>query len=92
MGTDRIDLSWTPPLDEGGAEIEGYRIMVAGPTGGFTALVNHTGTAATSYSDTGLEPGTRQRYQVQAINDAGGGAEFEHRGGADGPGGCGRRR
>ena len=71
VGTDRIDLDWTPPLDDGGSEIEGYRIMVAGPTGGFTALVNHTGTTATSYSDTGLEPGTRQRYRVEAINDAG---------------------
>ncbi|MDE2796519.1 MAG: fibronectin type III domain-containing protein [Gemmatimonadota bacterium] len=71
VGTDRIDLSWTPPLNDGGSEIEGYRILVAGPTGGFTALVNHTGTTATTYSHSGLDPGTRQRYQVQAINDAG---------------------
>ena len=71
VGTDRIDLSWTPPLEDGGAEIEGYRILVAEASGEFTALLNHTGTAATAYSHTGLKPGDERRYQVQAINDAG---------------------
>ena len=72
-GTDRIDLSWTPPLEDGGAEIEGYRILVADTSGGFTILANHTGSAATAYSHAGLEPGTRLRYRVHAVNDAGAG-------------------
>ena len=73
VGTDRIDLSWAPPLEDGGAEIEGYRIMVAGSSGAFEVLANHTGTAATTYSHTGLDPGTRLRYRVRAVNDAGAG-------------------
>ncbi|MDE2795966.1 MAG: fibronectin type III domain-containing protein [Gemmatimonadota bacterium] len=71
VGTDRIDLWWTEPLDDGGSEIEGYRISVSGQSGGFVVLVNHTGTAATSYTHADLEPGDTWRYQVQAINDAG---------------------
>ncbi|MDE2795964.1 MAG: fibronectin type III domain-containing protein [Gemmatimonadota bacterium] len=71
VGTDRIDLWWTEPLDDGGSGIEGYRISVSGQSGGFVVLVNHTGTAATSYTHAGLEPGDTWRYQVQAINDAG---------------------
>ena len=72
-GTDRIDLSWAPPLEDGGTEIEGYRIMVAGPSGAFEVLVNHSGSTATTYSHSGLDPGTHRRYQVQAVNDVGAG-------------------
>ena len=72
-GTSRIDLSWTPPPDDGGSEIAGYRILVAEPGGEFAVLANHTGSAATAYSHAGLDPGTRLRYRVQAVNDAGAG-------------------
>ena len=74
VATDRIDLSWTPPIDDGGAEIEGYRILEDDGSGEFEVLANHTGSTATIWSHTGLDPGSRHSYQVRAINEAGAGA------------------
>ena len=74
VGTNRIDLSWTPPIEDGGAEIEGYRILADDGSGQFEVLANHTGSTATIWSHTGLDPGTRHSYQVRAINEAGAGA------------------
>ena len=72
-GTTAIDLSWTEPADNGGASISGYKIEDS-PNGssGWTELVaNHT---STSYSHTGLSPGTTRHYRVSAINSVGTGS------------------
>ena len=72
-----IDLSWTEPADNGGADIEGYRIEWS-PNGStnWQDVIADTGDTATTYSDTGtgatgLAPNTARHYRVSAINSAG---------------------
>ena len=57
--TTRIDLSWTAPASTGGSASTGYKIEVSSDTGAsWTDLVANTGDANTTYSHTGLAPGT----------------------------------
>ena len=72
VGRDRIDLSWTAPIDDGGSAITGYRIeSSADGSAGWADLVANTGSAATIYSHTGLMPNTTLHYRVSAINGEG---------------------
>ena len=68
-GSTQIDLTWVAPADDGGSAITGYRIEVSnnGSTG-WSDLEDDTGTADTSYSQTGLAPGSTRHYRVSAIN------------------------
>ena len=70
-GLTRMDLSWSAPSSDGGAAITGYRIEVSEDGSAWTDLAADTGSAATSYSDTGLAPGITRHYRVSAINSAG---------------------
>ena len=71
-GTSQIDLSWSAPRNTGGAPILGYRIEASDDGGGtWTIIRRNTGTAATTFSDQGLQPATTRRYRVSAINTAG---------------------
>ena len=72
-GQTRIDLSWTAPSDDGGAGITGYKIEVSTNGSTWSDLVANTGSAATSYSHTGLTAGSTRHYRVSAINSAGAG-------------------
>ena len=69
-GTSIIDLSWTEPENNGGAEITGYKVewSADGSTNWQTLAASHT---ETSYSDTGLATGTTRYYRVSAINSVG---------------------
>ncbi|MGZ4437744.1 MAG: fibronectin type III domain-containing protein [Nocardioidaceae bacterium] len=58
----KIDLSWTPSTDDVG--VTRYRIFRDG------ALLD-TISAASSYSDTTVTPGSTHSYQVRALDDAG---------------------
>ena len=71
-GSTQIDLAWDAPASDGGSAITGYRIQVS-PSGSsnWSDLVADTGNTATEYSHTGLNPGTRRFYRVQAINAVG---------------------
>ena len=72
VGRDRIDLSWTAPMDDGGSAITGYRIeSSANGSAGWADLVADTGSAATTHSHTGLMPNTTLHYRVSAINGEG---------------------
>jgi titin len=68
-----VALTWSAPGSDGGAPITGYRID--SNTGGtWTVAVADTGSAARSYTFTGLANGETVVYRVSAINVAGTGA------------------
>ncbi len=69
----QLDLSWSSPPNDGGAAVTGYRIEVSADSLAWSDLVANTGSTATTYSHTGLEPGTTRHYRVSAINPAGAG-------------------
>ena len=70
----RIDLFWLAPAYDGGAAVTGYRIEVSENATAWTDLVVNTGSRATTYSHTGLMPGSTRHYRVSAINRVGPGA------------------
>ena len=73
-GQTEIDLSWTAPSDDGGADITGYRIEVSTDGSSWSDLEADTGSTSTSYSHTGLSAASTRHYRVSAINSAGTGA------------------
>jgi len=74
-GPTRMDLSWTAPVDDGGAAITAYAIEVS-PNGTslWTNLETSTGSAATDYTHTDLTGATTYHYRVRAINAGGTGS------------------
>ena len=74
-GSNRIDLDWTEPADNGGADITGYRIEVSSNgSSGWSNRTANTGNTSTNYSHFGLDAGTTRHYRVSAINSVGTGA------------------
>ena len=73
-GTSRINLAWTAPSYTGGVPLIGYRIEVSEDRGSsWSDLVSKTRSATTTYSHTGLRPGSTRYYRVSAINQVGAG-------------------
>ena len=74
-GTDQLRLTWTRPSTDGGSPITGYQIerslSVSGP---WIIYKASTGSATTTYTDTGRAPGTTRFYRVRALNAQGRGA------------------
>ncbi len=70
----QIDLFWAAPAYDGGAPVIGYRVEVSETGAAWTDLVVNTGSRATTYSHTGLLPGSERHYRVSAINRVGAGA------------------
>ncbi len=71
-GETEINLSWTAPVDDGGAAISGYQIEGSADAGETWAdLVADTESAATTYTHTGLQPGSTHHYRIRAINSVG---------------------
>ena len=70
-GQTRIDLSWSAPSDDGGTDINGYRIEVSTDGSSWRNFIVNTRSTSTSYSHTGLMAGTTRHYRVSAINPIG---------------------
>ena len=71
-GPNSIRLAWDPPETDGGERVTGYAIQRIGPNDNdWITHRSNTGTRATTFTDTGLEPVTRYRYRVAAINRVG---------------------
>ena len=73
----RIDLFWVAPAYNGGAPITGYRIEVSEDAATWADLVTSTESTTTTFSHTGLLPGSTRHYRVSAINRAGTGSASE---------------
>ena len=68
--TNTVTLTWDDPGD---STITGYKILhrMPSPETDLTVLVDDTGSAATTYTISGLEPDTAYAFRVIAINDHG---------------------
>ncbi|MBL4595521.1 MAG: fibronectin type III domain-containing protein, partial [Robiginitomaculum sp.] len=74
LSSTEIDLEWSPPKDTSGGAVTGYLIERHSGDGVFveiaTTIVDGT-SSDTTYSDTGVFPGSTHTYRVSAINAAG---------------------
>jgi titin len=66
-----VSLSWTPPSNDGGSAITGYKIEYSNGTSQYNVLVANTGNTQTSYLHNGLITGKIYTYRVTAINSIG---------------------
>ncbi|MFM9134933.1 MAG: fibronectin type III domain-containing protein, partial [bacterium] len=66
-------ITWTAPESDNGRRVVGYRVEAASGTGWYDVVAD-TGSAATTYSASGLANGTPYLFRVAAINAAGAGA------------------
>ena len=64
-----VVLSWTPPRDDGGSAVTGYRIY-RGLSPGNLTLLAEVGPVLT-YADTDVVGGTTYYYEVRAVNAVG---------------------
>ena len=75
-GKTSISLAWDPPVRNGGSPITGYSVQRGASDAGPWVLVTDdeggTGTADTTFEDSGLSPGTTYYYRLGAINAIGG--------------------
>jgi len=73
IAPDQIDLSWSPPADDGGSPITAYKIeyYIIGQGSCCSILVPDTANANTFYSHTGLQVDKTYVYQVSAKNSVG---------------------
>ena len=64
----QIDLSWTAPSEDGGADVSGYKIEKSTDGTTWSTLDANTKSTKTTYVDGGLTNGVTYHYQISAIN------------------------
>ena len=69
-GDGQVDLSWTAPSSNGGADISGYRIQIRS-NGNWSTSVEDTGNTNTTHTISGLLNGLPVQFRVAAINNIG---------------------
>ena len=67
----QANLTWSPPGDNGGAGVTGYRIERRVGGGEWAVLVSNTSSTLTSHLAIGLDPAFSYEFQVSAWNAAG---------------------
>jgi len=70
LGHGFVLLNWQPPLDNGGAPIDEYRIL-RGTSPDDLELISTVSYDSLEFNDTSIEPETRYYYSVVAINSLG---------------------
>ena len=68
MTCNSVTVNWTPPTDNGNAEITQYRVLVYKDS---KDILVHTNTTMMSYEVTSLEPDTNYTVEVRAGNVGG---------------------
>jgi len=68
-GNGSVVLRWSPPADDGGTPITGYRIFRGNISGGEVYEIGVG--ASTYYNDTGLTKGRTYYYKISAVNSVG---------------------
>lgn len=73
ISQNRINLSWSAPIDSGLSPLLGYKIeSKTSEESDYSILLTNTGnTSITSYSHTGLTAGLTYQYRISAINSFG---------------------
>lgn len=66
-----VSLSWSPPTNDGGSPITGYKIEYSSDASQYNILVANTGNTQTSYTHNSLTTGKTYTYRVTAINAIG---------------------
>jgi titin len=67
----QINLSWSPPVEDGNSPITGYKIEMKIDSNAYTTLVADTESTTETYSHTNLITNVRYTYKISAINDVG---------------------
>jgi len=71
VSSTQINLSWSPPVEDGNTPITGYKIEVKSDDNPYTVLIADTENTSKTYPHTDLTTNTKYTYKVSAINKIG---------------------
>ena len=71
VSSTQINLSWSPPVEDGNTPITGYKIEVKSDDNSYTVLIADTENTSKTYPHTDLTTNTKYTYKVSAINKIG---------------------
>ena len=71
VSSTQINLSWSPPVEDGNTPITGYKIEVKRDNNSYNLLVADTENTSKTYPHTNLTTNTKYTYKVSAINKIG---------------------
>ncbi|MDH5659079.1 MAG: fibronectin type III domain-containing protein, partial [Nitrosopumilus sp.] len=71
VSSTQINLSWSPPIEDGNSPITGYKIEAKKDDGLFTTLVADTKSTDKTYSHKNVTTNSKYTYRISAINAEG---------------------